>query len=116
MRRLTIRREKAFAACLMKVNFYITSSALYNGDEEVTIGGEQCRKLGELKNGEEKTFLVEEVRAKVFASYNMAGSNIWDEITIPEGREGIRICGKCMFAPSVGNPFNFHEQIHAENY
>lgn len=111
MRNLTIRREKAVAACLMKVKFYITSASIYNDDEEVTIGGEQCKKLGELKNGEEKTFLIGEGRAKVFAIYNMASSNVWDEITIPEGTEGIRICGKCMLAPSVGNPFNFQEQI-----
>ncbi len=114
MRRLTIRREKAVAACLMTVKFYITSDAIYDMGKEVVIGGEMCRKLGELKNGEEKTFMISEKSARVFAIYNLASKKIWDQISIPEGIEGIRICGKSMFAASIGNPFNFQEKILTE--
>lgn len=114
MRRLTVRREKAFAACLMTVKIYITSDAVYDESNEVTIGGEKCKKLGELKNGEEKTFLIGEGSAKVFAICDLATKNIWDQISIPEGTEGIRISGKSMFAPWIGNPFNFREQILRE--
>lgn len=114
MRKLIIHREKAMAACLMKVHFYITNAYIHDENEKVVIAGEQCKKLGALKNGEEKTFMIGEESAKVFAVYDLSISTTWDEIKIPEGTEGIRISGKCMFAPSVGNPFNFHEEIRKE--
>lgn len=116
MRRLTIYREKTVAACLMTVKFYITGNAVCDMEKEVVIGGEQCRKLGELKNGEEKTFLIGEGSAKVFAICDLATKNIWDQISIPEGTEGIRIGGKSMFAPWIGNPFNFKEQVLTEAF
>lgn len=111
MRNLTIYRAKAMAACLMSVSFYITSNASLDEGEEVEIGGEQCKKLGQLNNNEEQTFLIGEGSAKVFAIYGLSSRNIWDQIKIPAGPESIRIGGKCRLAPSVGNPFNFEEKV-----
>lgn len=52
MRNLTIKRAKSFVGCLAKMKIYIEDPAA--GDTE--IGGVSCRRLGELKNGEERPF------------------------------------------------------------
>ncbi|MCM1540157.1 MAG: hypothetical protein NC121_02730 [Blautia sp.] len=116
MRRLTIHREKAIAACLMTVKIYITSSAVFDMEnkKEVMIYGEKYRKLGKLKNGEEKTFLIGEGSAKVFGLYDLPSKSMGDCVSIPEGTEEIRISGRSVFAPSLGNPFQFNEQILPE--
>ncbi len=116
MRRLTVLREKTMVASISTVELYITCSTVGDESEEVIVGGEQCKKLGELNDGEEKTFMIGEESAKLFAvyKYNLL-CNVWDEIKIPEGTQGLRICGKSRFAPFVGNPFNFKEQIIVED-
>ena len=50
MRNLTIVRRKSFVACLAKMKVYIEDPA----SNELVINKIPCRKLGELKNGEEK--------------------------------------------------------------
>jgi len=62
MRRLTIKREKSFVASLAKLKIYIEDPA----SDEIRINGTPCRKIGDLKNGEEKTFEINEQKAKVF--------------------------------------------------
>jgi hypothetical protein len=55
MRNLTIKREKTFVGSLMKVHVYIED----HFNSEITINNVPCRKLGDLKNNEEKTFEIE---------------------------------------------------------
>ena len=62
MRNLTIRREKHFVASLATMKVYIEDPTA----NDLTINGVSCRKLGTLKNGEEKTFTIAEEAAKVF--------------------------------------------------
>ena len=60
MRNLTIKRNKTFVACLAKMKVYIEDASA----NDLTINGIPCRKLGDLKNGEEKNFSIGENAAK----------------------------------------------------
>ena len=61
MRNLTILRRKKAAAALTKMKVYIEDPF----SNELTIKDVPCRKLGELKNGEEVTFQIENRAAKI---------------------------------------------------
>ena len=50
MRTLTIKRAKSFVACLAKMKVYVEDPT----SREIVINNVPCRKLGDLKNGEEK--------------------------------------------------------------
>ena len=62
MRKLTIKRNKSFVGCLGTMKIYIESAV----GAECFINDVPCRKLGTLKNGEEKTFEIDNAAAKVF--------------------------------------------------
>ena len=63
MRQLTITRTKSFVGCLAKIKIFIEDPE--NGSTQ--IGGMLCSKLGELKNGETKTFTIENGPLRVYA-------------------------------------------------
>ena len=69
MRNLTIKREKTFVGSLGTLKIYIEDPNA--GD--TTINDTVCRKLGDLKNGEEKTFPVEDRAAKLFVIADQQG-------------------------------------------
>ena len=56
MRNLTITRRKSFVGCAMKDQIYIRDALA----QEIIIDGVPCRKLGDIKNGESKTFQIED--------------------------------------------------------
>lgn len=104
MRKLTIQRKKTFVACLAKMKVYIEDGAF--GD--TTIDGVLCRKLGELKNGETKTFEVGDESAKVFVIADQLSRNYCnDYYQLPEGEEDITLSGKNRFNITTGNAFCF---------
>jgi hypothetical protein len=104
MRNLTIKRHKSFVGCLGKMKVYIEDSLM----GELEINGISCRKLGELKNGEEKTFLVGESAARVFVIADKLSKNYCNEFyPLPEGEEDVFLAGKNHFNPAAGNPFRF---------
>lgn len=49
MRNLTIKREKSFVGSLAKMKVYIEDPT----SNEICINDISCRKIGDLKNGEE---------------------------------------------------------------
>lgn len=106
MRTLKIKRNKSFVGCLCKIKIYLEDPA----SEEITIRQVPCRKLGELKNGEEKTFEVGENAARVFAIADKASKD-WccESYQLPEGGEDVFLSGKPRFDPSVGNAFCFDQ-------
>ena len=66
----------------------------------------RCRKLGELGNGDTKTFDIEEYEAKVFAIANSLSPNMCDEYyQLPEGANDISLSGQNMIHPEKGNIF-----------
>ena len=104
MRKLTITRRKTFVASLMKMKIYIEDHSA--GD--TLINGIPCRKIGDFKNGEEKTFEIGEEAAKVFVIADKLSKNYCNEFyAISEGQEDIFLSGKNYFNPANGNAFRF---------
>lgn len=104
MRKLTIKRTKSFVGCLAKMKIYIED----NSSDEIIINDIHCRKLGDLKNGEEKTFEIEEQSAKVFVIADKLSKNYCSEFyELPDGKEDICLSGKNCFNPASGNAFRF---------
>ena len=104
MRNLTIKRTKSFVACLAKMKIYIEDHSA----SEIVINDVPCRKLGDLKNGEEKTFEISEQSAKVFVIADKLSKNYCNEFyELPEGQEDITLSGKNHFNPANGNAFRF---------
>ena len=104
MRNLTIKRAKSFVGCLVSMKIYIEDPA----SNELTINNTPCRKIGELKNGEEKTFQIDERAAKIFAIADKLSKEFCNEYyQLPDGQEDIVLSGKNKFNPASGNAFRF---------
>lgn len=104
MRNLTIKRKKSAAACLVKMNVYIEDSAA----GKVKIDGVPCRKIGTLKNGEEKVFVIDENERKVFVVEGMSSRYFCnDYYRIPSGQEDVFLSGENTLNLIKGNPFLF---------
>lgn len=103
MRSLTIKRNKSVVGCAAKDLVYIRDFQ----NPEVTIEGVPCRKLGQLKNGEEKTFTIGAEEQQIFLIVDLLSKERCNaSITIPEGQEDVYLSGKHHF--SLGsNPFRF---------
>ena len=72
------------------------------------LGNTYCRKIGELKNGEEKTFQIDDRAAKVYVIFDTLSKGYCNEFyQLPEGQEDIRLTGKCKFNLFAGNAFRF---------
>lgn len=102
MRNLTIKRTKTFVGCLGKLKVYIEDSNC----NEIVIKGVNCRKLGELKNDEEKTFEIPEAAAKIFVIADQLSKDYCNEYyQLEYGEEDIYLSGKCHLNPAAGNAF-----------
>ncbi len=111
MRNLTIKRNKTFVGCMGKFKVYVEDPS----SNDTTINGVTCRKLGELKNGEEKTFEIAEGAAKVFVIADQLSKNFCNEYyELPEGQEDIALSGQCKLNPAAGNAFRFDNNNSAE--
>lgn len=111
MRNLTIKREKSFVACLATMRVYIEDAT----STELIINNVSCRKLGDLKNGEEKTFVIGDTSAKVFVIADMMSKDYCNELyQLPEGQENIYLTGKNEYNPATGNAFRFDQNNNAE--
>lgn len=113
MRKLTIIREKRFVAKLGKMKIYIEDPVF----GELRINGIPCRKIGELKNGEEKTFEIGENAAKIFVIADKISRNYSNEYyDLPAGTEDIVLTGRNEFNLATGNAFRFEgNEATAEN-
>lgn len=105
MRYLTIKREKSYTGCLAKARVYVHDELV--GDTK--INGDMCYKLGELKNGEEKTFQIGDEETKIYVVQDKLSRNLTNEVCyIPAGIENIYLMGEFKFNPFGGNGFRFH--------
>jgi len=106
MRNLTIKREKKFVGCAGKMKVYIEDEA-----GELDIGGVRCRKLGDLKNGEEKTFQIEDRAARLYVIAGEVSRNYCNDFyPLPAGTEDISLKGHNYYNLAAGNPFRFDGQ------
>ena len=104
MRNLTIKRKKKIVACLGKMKVYIEDAQ----SNELIISGIPCRKLGDLKNGEEKTFEIGENSAKVFVIADTLSKDYCTEFyQLSDGQDDIVLTGENYFNPANGNAFRF---------
>lgn len=104
MRNVIIKRNKSFVGCLSKLKVYIEDYTY----GETKIGGVPCRKLGTLKNGEEKAFLIPDNAAKIFVIADSLSKNFCNEFyNLPEGQYDIYLSGQCRYNPASGNAFRF---------
>ncbi len=104
MRYLTIQRNKSFVACLMKVKVYIEDP----NSSEIKIQGVPCRKIGELKNGEQQTFMIGDEKLRIYVIADKLSKNYCcDFYEVPEGTENIFLSGACKYNPLSGNAFRF---------
>ena len=111
MRNLTIKREKTFVACLGKFKVYIENA----NSNELTIRNTPCRKLGELKNGQESTFVIDDSEAKIYVIADKMSKEYCNEMyKIPAGTEDIYLKGKPSFSLSAGNAFRFENNTNPE--
>ena len=74
-RNLTIKRRKKMVACLGTLKIYIEDPMRC----DLIINNVACRKLGTLKNGEEKTFQIDKSAAKVFVIADALSKNYCNE-------------------------------------
>lgn len=111
MRNLTIKRTKSFVGCISKVKIYIEDPT----STEITINHVPCRKIGELKNGEEKTFQIDEREAKVFVIADKLSKDFCNEYyQLAYGQEDIYLSGRPKYNPAAGNAFRFDNNENAD--
>lgn len=104
MRNVTIQREKTIVACLSTIKVYLEDPAA----NELTVCGTPCRLLGTLKNGERKTFSVEEDERRLFVIADRISKDYANEsYLLPAGGQDPFLTGKNCFEPSRGNAFRF---------
>ena len=104
MRNLTINREKSFVGSLAKMKVYIEDPT----SNEICINDISCRKIGDLKNGEEKTFQIDEQEVKIYVIADKLSKNYCNEFyQLPAGQEDVFLSGKNKFNPANGNAFRF---------
>ena len=104
MRTLTIKRNKVFTSFLAKDKVYIEDPI----NHDLFINGVPCRKIGTIKNGEEKTFDIDPIEAKVFVVADKLSRNICNDFyKLPAGDESITLTGEHKYNPFNGNAFRF---------
>ncbi len=111
MRTLTIKRAKKYVAWMSKTKIYIEDPI--SGD--TTIGGVPCRKLGELKNGSEKSFPIGNEAARVFTICDKLSKSFCNEFyPIPAGEEDVYLTGQHRYNLATGNAFVFDDNYSPE--
>lgn len=104
MRNIIIKRKKEFSGSFINLKVYIED---YQASE-ITINGVPCRKIGELRNGEERAFTVGDNPAKIFVIQNKLTKNyINDFFQLPPGNQNIFLTGGNILNPLIGYRFGF---------
>ena len=107
MRNLTITRNKTFVGCLGKMKVYVEDPIM--GD--TTIGTARCRRLGDLKNGETKTFSIDENETRIFVIADSLSKSYCNEFcTVPAGSNDVFLTGQNRYNPANGHAFQFDGQ------
>ncbi len=112
MRKLTIKREKSFVGRLGTMKVYIEDAA--SSELTMTVMKDEkpeqisCRKIGELKNGEEVTFEISEDAAMLFVIADTLSKDYCNDCyQLPEGSDDISLSGRNRLNPAAANAFRF---------
>ncbi len=104
MRNLSIKRNKAFVGWGAKDKVYVEDYM----NNDIIINGVPCRKIGTLKNGEEKTFEIDPVATKVYIINDKLSRNMCNDFyKVPAGEEDVTLTGEHKYNPFNGNAFRF---------
>ena len=103
MRYLTVKRRKSFVGSAAKMKIYIEDWDC----GELIINDVPCSLLGSLKNGEEKSFEIDEQAAKIYVIGDKLMRNHNEYYQIYPGYADVYISGKNYYNPNMGNPFQF---------
>ena len=104
MRKLRIKRQKKFTGSFATAKVYIED---YDSDE-LDINDVPCRKLGELKNGERKSFEIGEQAVRVYVITDKASKDYCNDFyQIPAGQDDVYLTGSNKLDLSSGNAFRF---------
>ena len=100
MRNLTVTRRKALPWALYPLNVCLC-------DENA---GKEPDVLGEIRNGEEKTFEIGDEETVVSVSPpTVPRWFMCEKKVIPAGSEDVTLSGKVRYSPFLGNPFLFDD-------
>ena len=104
MRELTIIRQKSAVGCIGKIKIYVEDHV----NMEMIINDVPCKKIGELKNNQQATFVITEDSVKLFVIYDAISKDRCNEmVSLSAGSDAITLSGKPHFNPAAGNPFRF---------
>ena len=111
MRNITIDRRKSFVGSLGTFRVYAEDPAA----SEMIIRGVPCRKVGEMKNGEQTTFQLGDEETRLFVINGQASKNYCVEMyRLPAGNTDAFLGGVCKFNPAAGNAFRFDDNDSEE--
>lgn len=111
MRNITIDRRKSFVGSLGTFRVYAEDPAA----SEMIIRGVPCRKVGEMKNGEQTTFQLGDEETRLFVINGQASKNYCVEMyRLPAGNTDVFLGGVCKFNPAAGNAFRFDDNDSEE--
>lgn len=104
MRYLTIQRNKSFVGRFMRLKVYVEDP----NAGEIKIQGVPCRKIGELKNGEQQSFMIGDEKLRIYVIADKISKNYcFDFYEVPAGTDNVFISGSCKYNPLNGNAFRF---------
>ena len=101
MRKLVLKREKVFVACLGKIRIFVE-----DGQGSFSLGGISCRQLGVLKNGQTGEYEIPGESVKVFVVFSkVAPQKYYSYYQLPAGEETVELFTGPELNPGEGNPF-----------
>ncbi len=110
MRKLTVRRNKAFAASAAVMHVFIED----HEQGTMLVNKIPCRRLGMLTNNSEQSFEIDDRSRRLFVVQNPTSKSTYQEAyAIPEGSDDVYVSGRNYFR-GLGNPFYFDNNPDAE--
>lgn len=104
MRNLTVKRQKSVVACIVRMKVYIEDI----NSNDIVVDGKTYRKLGDVGNGEEMTFSIDENEHNIIVIADTLSKGFCNDLCkIPAGQNNVFVSGKNVFNPAAGNAFRF---------
>lgn len=106
MRYLTLQRTKSAIDFFVTIKVYIEDPA----SNEIKIQGVPCRKIGELKNGEQQSFIIGDEKLRIYIMSMKIDKNLCpDFYEVPAGTENVFLTCKFIWHPILTDVCRFEE-------
>lgn len=104
MRYLTLQRTKSAIDFFVTIKVYIEDPA----SNEIKIQGVPCRKIGELKNGEQQSFIIGDEKLRIYIMSMKIDKNLCpDFYEVPAGTENVFLTCKFIWHPILTDVCRF---------